>query len=1178
MKLKKQFQIRGRFSQNGLARHLICHLFFVLGALVLVEACLEAADWPTYRADAARSGYSPDPLPDNFELRWICRSRNGVTPAWPSSSRITFDFAFQPIIAGNLVIFGSSSEDKIVAVNADTGKVHWIFFTGGPVRFAPAAWRDRIFAASDDGHLYAIRMKDGKLLWKHRGGPNERMCMGNGRIISRWPARGGPVVMDNTVYYAAGIWPSDGVYVHALHARTGETLWTNDRTGRLYMPQPHGGANAHSGVAPQGYLIATESRLFVPTGRAVPAAFRRSDGKFEYYRLQKNGSIGGARALVTDRFVINGGCFLERDSGNLGARAGRGVFSAMPDGILRTTGEKLLAYRWKEMEKLDRRGNPVRYRGLDRIAEITLEAESGPDYDKEAIIDKLPFLGTLYGTDVSFAEVDDSVAKQTRLERTLSQARPEVEALGCDVEPFLATTYERQYEVICAGEEAVCGGPGIVRVVNLKDGRVRWSHKVEGKALGLAAANDLLIVSTSEGVIYCFAAASSQAPGSPVGSSAAGQSIKTDYAEIAGEILDKSGVTEGICVDLGSGTGELALELVRQSGSYVVAIDSNLTNVRKARRMLDEAGVYGSRVTVHHGDPGKTPYPRNFANLIVSSQSLAGESSALNESEIARLQRPYGGTVSIGSPGQIRVHRRGQLERAGQWTHQNCDPANTICSADNIVRAPLEMAWYRDGVIEIADRHAQGPAPLFSRGYLVVEGVNGICALDAYNGRTVWTYPIDSILADWDGAHHDVGIGDTGSNFCLSEDAAFVRTAEKCLKIDLATGRKIHEFKTPVGPSAQNRNWGYVAYMDGMIFGSVLNDEHTISPRYANISLRNESVLFFAMDAETGKLKWRYKPDHSIRNNAIAIAEGRVYLIDRPIAPADRITKPRRDGKHRPVLEPGEHPGGTLVVMDASSGSILWKNEEDIFGTQIAVSSEHGILLLHYQAVTHKFFKLPSEVGGRMAAFDVKTGKRLWDVSADCKTRPIINDDMIYAEGGAWMLKTGETIPWHFERSHGCGQIAGSVHMLIFRSATLGYLDLSRDRGVENFGGMRPGCWFNGIPAGGMVLVPDGSSKCACSYQMRSWLALQPLGDGLAAAPVTRIRLNNNKTTVACNGSSFAGQTGQFSRRRRHIQSLIRRDHSVEDGWSFERVTAEDFSRSRRCRPKTAVSPGLQRH
>ncbi len=1072
--------------------HQLRRLVFALTALALADARLEAADWPTYRADAARTGYSSDPLPDHPELRWIYRNRTGAAPAWPSSSRITFDFAYQPIIVGPLVIFGSSAEDKIVALDADSGNIRWTFFTSGPVRFAPAAWRDRVLVASDDGYLYAIKWKDGALLWKHRGGPNERMCMGNGRLISRWPARGGPVVMGDIVYYAVGIWPSDGVFVHALDARTGKVLWTNDRAGGLYMPQPHPSANAASGVSPQGYLVATESRLFVPTGRAVPAAFRRSDGELEYYRLQQNGSMGGARALAADRFIINGGCFLEQDTGDLGARAGRGVFSVLPDGILQSTGTKLLAYRWADLEKPGGNGNPVRYRGLQKREEILLETESGPSERAGAVLEKLSSLGDLYRTEVRFAEADAGVRKQTGLERTLAQARPEVEALGYNVDPFLATAYERQYEVICAGGDAVCGGPGVVRVANLADGRVRWSHEVQGDALGLAAANGLLIASTSQGVIYCFAAARSQPSARPRESMAVVRVVETDYAQVAREILDKSDITAGICVDLGCGTGELALELVRQSQLYVVAIDPDPAKVRQARQMLDEAGVYGDRVAVHQGDPNHTPYPDNFANLIVSSQALAGKSVAPNQAEMARLPRPYGGTICVGSSGQFQVHRRGPLEGAGQWTHQNCDAANTLCSTDEVVRGPLEMAWYRDDVIEIVDRHAQGPAPLFSRGYLVVEGVHGICAVDAYNGRTAWVYPIKGILADWDGVHHDVGIGDTGSNFCLSDDAVFVRTGPSCLKIDLATGKKIREFKTPVGPAARNRNWGYVAYMDGLLFGSVLNDEHTVSPIYASIRLRTESVLFFALDAQTGELKWQYQPEHSIRNNAIALAAGRAYLIDRPLALADRITEPKQGGKHRPVLNPGEHPGGTLIAMDASSGSILWKNKEDIFGTQIAVNSKHGVLLMYYQAVKHNFFKLPSEIGGRMAAFDLKTGARLWDKNADYKTRPVINDETIYAEGGAWKLKTGEPVSWSFKRSYGCGQIAGSTHLLVFRSATLGYWDLSRDKGTENFGGVKPGCWFNAIPAGGLVLAPDGSSKCACSYQMRSWLALQP--------------------------------------------------------------------------------------
>ena len=1072
-----------------------CPLVAMFVTLTLATGSLSAADWPMYRADAARTGYSSDPLPDALELRWICRSHAAPTPAWPKSSRITFDFANQPIIVGSTVIYGSSAEDKVIAIDAESGKLRWTFFAAGPVRFAPVAWQDRVFVAGDDGYLHAIKLDDGTLLWKRRGGPNERMCLGNERMISRWPARGGPVVVDDIVYYAAGIWPSDGVFLHAVDVQTGEALWTNDRAGSLYMPQPHGGANAHSGVTPQGYLLATRERLFVPTGRAVPAAFRRADGQFEYYRLQQNGSIGGARASVADRFVINGGCFLEEATGNLAARAGRGVFGVLPDGILQSTGNTVLAYRWKDMEAPDRKGKLVRYRGLEKYCETVLENDSAEQQRAAKVIEKLPALKDLYRTNVRFKGAYDNVPRQTGLERTLSQARPDVESLGYDVDPFLATSYERRYEVIAAADEAVCGGPNIVRIVDLDEGRVRWSHEGEGSALGLAAANGRLVVSTSKGVVYCFG--TSTGTGGPVtidtGKDAAvdSQSGEIDYAKVAQEILDKSGVTAGICLDLGCGTGELALELVRRSQLHVIGIESDSNQVNQARRTLDDAGVYGNRVSIHEGKPTHPPYPRYCANLIVSTRSLAGESAVLNDAETKRLQRPYGGVVCVGKPGELQVQRRGPLGGAGQWTHQNCNPANTLCSSDSIARGPLETAWYRDGVLEIVDRHAQGPAPLFNQGCLVVEGTHGICALDAYNGRTLWTYAIDGILEDWDGVHHDVGVGETGSNFCLSDDAVLVRTDDRCLKIALTTGKLIREFTTPADPSGENRAWGYIAHADGLIFGSVLNGAHTVSPRYDKIRLRTESMQFFSMDADTGQLKWQYKPEHSIRNNTIAIADGYVYLIDRPLAPADCITDPPPNGKHRPLLKPGEHPGGTLIAMAADTGTVLWKSTSDIFGTQIAVSEEHGVLLMYYQGVKHSFFKLPSEIGGRMAAFDAKTGSRMWDIRVEHRTRPLINDEVIYAEGGAWNLKTGESIPWKFERSYGCGQIAASTNLMLFRSATLGYLDLTRDAGTENFGGIRPSCWFSAIPAGGMVLVPDGSSKCACSYQTRAWLGLQ---------------------------------------------------------------------------------------
>ncbi|MDA3926621.1 MAG: PQQ-binding-like beta-propeller repeat protein [Kiritimatiellae bacterium] len=1071
-------------------------LFRSLSALILtLPSVLLGSDWPMFRADASRSGYSPEPLPEKLELLWDYDNGLPSSPAWPSSSRITFDFANQPIIVGDLVIFGCSASDRVVAIDAASGKVRWTFFAGGPIRFAPAALKDRIFVASDDGFIYALGVKDGALLWKHRGGPNDRMCMGNGRMISRWPARGGPVVMDDTVYYTAGIWPSDGIYLYALNTETGDVVWSNDSAGGMYMPQPHPGANANSGVVPQGYLLASENQLFVPTGRAVPAAFELSSGKFQYYCLQKNGHFGGARALLSGPYVINAGCFLEQSDGSLSARAGRGVFSVLPDGVLRTTGERLCVYRWVDKTAKHGKGDEVKtvhYRGLDESQRVELEDESSQSKLAASIAEKIPSLRNLYRTEIKFKEEDRRVAGQTGIEHTLSMSRPDVEALGGGVVPFMATAYERHYEVIAAAKEAVCGGPGVVRVLNIEDGSIRWEGKVKGDALGLAAANSKLIVSTSLGHVYCFGSSGVSKKGIIPEIQKPDDEGSSIYAAAAKEIVKKSGVKKGVCVDLGCGQGELALELSKISDLRIIGINPDPAEVDKARRMLAAAGVYGKRVSIHVGSPDRTDLPCDIANLIVSSQTLSGDKNFFNAAEVERLQRPYGGVICTGFPGKLTIKRSEPMEGAGSWTHQNCNPANTICSLDKNIHGPLEMAWFRDGPIEIADRHAQAPAPLFSQGVLVVEGVHGVCALDAYNGQSLWQYAIPDVLSDWDGVHHDLGVGDVGSNFCLSDNAVFVRSEEGCHKLDLSSGVKVKEFKTPVEPDSKDRNWGYVAFADGILFGSVLNNEHITSPRYTNIRLRNESVLFFAMDAESGKLLWKYKPEQSIRNNSIAIAGGKVYLIDRSIASADRIIEPKRNGKHLPVLKSGEHEGGTLLALDAKTGKVLWRNENDIFGTQLAAGIQQNVLLMSYYAVKHNFFKIPSEVGGRMAGFDLASGKRIWDIKADYKTRPIINGDMIYSEGGAWKLKTGVAVPWKFERSYGCGQITGSTHMLLFRSATLGYLDLTRGSGTENYGGIRPGCWFNTIPAGGRVLVPDGASKCSCSYQMRSWISLQP--------------------------------------------------------------------------------------
>ena len=54
-------------------------------------------------------------------------------------------------------------------MDAGTGGLKWSFATGAPVRFAPTAWKDRLFVVSDDGYLYCLKLLDGTLIDRWKG-------------------------------------------------------------------------------------------------------------------------------------------------------------------------------------------------------------------------------------------------------------------------------------------------------------------------------------------------------------------------------------------------------------------------------------------------------------------------------------------------------------------------------------------------------------------------------------------------------------------------------------------------------------------------------------------------------------------------------------------------------------------------------------------------------------------------------------------------------------------------------------------------------------------------------------------------------------------------------------------------------------------------------------------------
>ncbi len=927
-------------------------------------------------------------------------------PAWTRGPRMQFDWAPQPIAAGGMVVFGSSRDAKVYALDAETGRTRWEFFTEGPVRFAPAVWKDCVLVASDDGFLYSLGARDGSLRWKYRAAPNDELVLGNGRMISRWPVRGGPAVRDGVVYFGAGIWPSEGVFLIALDAETGKPIWRNDQSGDIKMRQPHG-AMAQSGVAIQGCLAVTDERIYVPTGRGVPACFDRKTGRFEYFHLDSYGKNGGGPVLALDDGFLCCGKLFDAETGRERDRYATyedlPALARCPDGALVASPRGVVCYAPAEKSRETRQGR-IDYHGLQQrwAADVDLATEA----------------------------------------------------------------------VLYAADEIFLGGPGKVVVLDAKSQAVLQTFDgLRGTVRALAFDNGRLIAATDSGDLSCFTANTSERPAVVHPGRSPATSDETADAT-ARQLVHQSGVTGGYAVVLDNAA--LAAALLRQSDLYVVAVESGRQEFEGLRQRLDEAGQWGLRAVVFHRPIEATGLPDHFANLVVAKRESP---------EAARLQRPCGGVLCTWTDDGWKTSVRGPLPGAGRWTHQYADARNSLCSNDSIVCGPLAMLWYRDYPIGLPNRHLRGPSPLYDDGRIFHAGLDGIIAVDAYNGHELWRHEIPELLSLLTG----YGVTTTGGVFCLGNGQVFVRKGPNCFCLDAATGQLRRTFSVPDEPDGV---WGYLAFCDGRLYGSAVDKSYLMRTQRGDSPHHYpQSKRLFAVDPNSGKVLWQYGAERSIRHNAIVVDRKNVYLIDRPKSEVDLMAA-RRGG---PEIQDEAPPNSSLIALDKVTGESRWRQDEDIFGTTLLASDEHDSLVMTFQ---YTYLSLPTEQRDRMAVFDSRNGRLRWAAKlGNRRSRPVLIGRRLYRDGEAWDLLTGDKTTFAFNRTYGCGHLTGSPNLLLFRSGTVGYFDLSApDRGVQNYGGIRSGCFVNLIPAGGLVLAPDSTEQCSCGYLNKTWFALQPKG------------------------------------------------------------------------------------
>jgi len=127
------------------------------------------------------------------------------------------------------------------------------------------------------------------------------------------------------------------------------------------------------------------------------------------------------------------------------------------------------------------------------------------------------------------------------------------------------------------------------------------------------------------------------------------------YPVIAGQILDRCGISCGRCLDVGSGPGSLAIALARASDLAVTLLDSSPEMLETAEGNVREAGLLG-RLSLLRGDVHDIPLPAGSVDLVVSRGSVFfWEDLARAFSEIHRVLAPGGKTYVGGGFGTAEL-------------------------------------------------------------------------------------------------------------------------------------------------------------------------------------------------------------------------------------------------------------------------------------------------------------------------------------------------------------------------------------------------------------------------------------------------------------------------------------------------------------------------------------------
>ncbi len=172
---------------------------------------VSTTDWPTFRYNNERTGYTPAAMKPALDLAWE-KPLGGKLSAM--------------VVANGRAYVARIDEHTVLALDAESGDELWSYTTGGRVDSPPTIDRGRVFFGSADGWVYCLRASDGSLVWRFLAAPEDRRLTAFQQVESIWPVHGTVLVQNGAVTFVAGrsSFLDSGLRMYQLEAETGKML------------------------------------------------------------------------------------------------------------------------------------------------------------------------------------------------------------------------------------------------------------------------------------------------------------------------------------------------------------------------------------------------------------------------------------------------------------------------------------------------------------------------------------------------------------------------------------------------------------------------------------------------------------------------------------------------------------------------------------------------------------------------------------------------------------------------------------------------------------------------------------------------------------------------------------------------------------------------------------------